>query len=103
MRPLALICAAVAICLVLAGCNPPQVVQGTVVAVDEAAQELVLRDELLPNDEHEYSIADAKVNATPATGDVIRIAYYEDGDKRLATRVMKISQAADKGNAGSAH
>jgi hypothetical protein len=102
MRSLALICAAVAVSLALAGCNPPQVVQGTVVAFDEATQVLVLRDEAPPNDELEYSVADAKVNATPAAGDVVRIAYYEQGDKRLATRVMKISQAADKA-AGSGH
>ena len=38
MRSLALICAAVAVSLALAGCNPPQVVQGTVVTFDEAAQ-----------------------------------------------------------------
>jgi hypothetical protein len=103
MRSLALICAAVAVSLALAGCNPPQVVQGTVVAFDEAAQVLVLRDEAPPNDELEYSIADAKVNATPAAGDVVRIAFYEEEGKRLATRVMKISQAADKDTGGGAH
>ena len=103
MRSLALICAAVAVSLALAGCNPPQVVQGTVVAFDETTQVLVLRDEAPPNDELEYSIADAKVNATPAAGDVVRIAFYEEGGKRLATRVMKISQAADKDTGGGAH
>jgi len=103
MRSLALICAAVAVSLALAGCHPPQVVQGTVVAYDESAQVLVLRDEAPPNAELEYSIGDAKVNATPAAGDVVRIAYYEEGGTRRATRVMRISQAADKGQAGSAH
>jgi hypothetical protein len=103
MRSLALICAAVAVSLALAGCNPPQVVQGTVVTFDETTQVLVLRDEVPPNDELEYSIADAKVNATPATGDVVRIAYYEQGDKRQATRVMKISRPGEKSPSGSAH
>ena len=103
MRSLALICAAVAASLALAGCNPPQVVQGTVVAFDEITQVLVLRDEAPPNDELEYSIADAKVNATPAAGDVVRIAYYGQGDKRQATRVMKISQPGEKGPSSSAH
>jgi hypothetical protein len=103
MRSLALICAAVAVSLALAGCNPPQVVQGTVVTIDESAQVLVLRDEVPPNEERAFSIADAKLNGTPAAGDVVRIAYYEEGGGRRATRVMRISQAGEKGPGGSAH
>ena len=101
--PVARLCTLAAAALLLTACHPPQIVQGTVVSVDAAGQVLVLRDEAPPNDEFEYSIADAKVNATPAAGDVVRIAFYEEGGKRLATRVMKISQAADKDQAGSAH
>ena len=103
MKSIAVILSAIAGILVLAGCNPPQVAQGTVVAVDEAEQVLVLRDELPPNAEHEYSVADAKLNVPPAAGDVIRIAYYEEGQRLVATRVMNVSRAAERPQTGERH
>ena len=101
--PVAAFGAAAAATLLLAGCHPPQIVQGTVVRIDEATQVLVLRDELPPNDEHEYAIADAALNVPPAVGDVVRIAYHELGDRRVATRVMNVSRSAAARGTAAGH
>lgn len=101
--PVAAFGAVAAATLLLAGCHPPQVVQGTVVSVDEATQVLVLRDELPPNHEHEYAIADAALNVPPAVGDVVRIAYHQVGDRRLATRVMNVSPSTPARPSDGAH
>lgn len=93
MRTLATMCVAAAASLLLASCNPPEVVQGTVVSVDADGQELVLRDEQPPNDEREYSIVDAALHEQPAVGDEVRIAYRQVGDTRVATRVMNVNQS----------
>jgi hypothetical protein len=103
MRSFAALCAIAAAGLLLAACHPPEVVQGTVVRVDTAGQIVVLRDDLPPNDEREYSIADASLNVPPAAGDVVRIAYHRVGDRRIATRVMNISRGASSEPTGSAH
>ena len=92
--PAAKLCTLAAAALLLTACHPPEVVQGTVVSVDAAGQVLVLRDELPPNDEREYSIADAALNVPPAAGDVVRIAYRQVGDRRVATRVMNVGRSA---------
>jgi hypothetical protein len=101
--PVAAFGAVAAATLLLAGCHPPQIVQGTVVRIDEATQVLVLRDELPPNDEHEYAIADAALNVPPAVGDVVRIAYHQVGDRRIATRVMNVGRSETAGRADRAH
>ena len=101
--PVAAFGAVAAATLLLAGCHPPQIVQGTVVRIDEATQVLVLRDELPPNDEHEYAIADAALNVPPAVGDVVRIAYHQVGDRRIATRVMSLGRSETAGRADRAH
>jgi len=94
MTRIAALCAFAAAGMLLTACHPPEVVQGTVVRVDEAGQVLVLRDEQSPNDEHEYAIADAALNVPPAAGDVVRIAYHRDGERLVATRVMTVSRSA---------
>jgi hypothetical protein len=101
--PVAAFGAAAAATLLLAGCHPPQIVQGTVVRIDEATQVLVLRDELPPNDEHEYAIADAALNVPPAVGDVVRIAYHQVGDRRIASRVMNVGRSATTRHTAGVH
>ena len=101
--PVARLCTLAAAALLLTACHPPQIVQGTVVSVDAAGQVLVLRDELPPNDEHEYTIADAALNVPPAAGDVVRIAYHQVGDRRIATRVMNISRSATTRHTAGVH
>jgi len=103
MTRAAALCAIAAAGMLLTACHPPEVVQGTVVRVDEAGQVLVLRDELPPNDEREYSIADAALNVPPAAGDVVRIAYRELGDRRVATRVMNVSRSTATRLSGVVH
>ncbi|MBI5498803.1 MAG: hypothetical protein HY907_01060 [Deltaproteobacteria bacterium] len=72
------------------GCARPKVVQGTVVAVEEGAHGIVVRDELPPNAELRFDLAEAELNAKPEPGDVVRIAYDEDGTTLRATRVMRL-------------
>ena len=103
MTRIAALCAIAAAGMLLTACHPHDVVQGTVVRVDEAGQLLALRDELPPNDEHEYSIADAALNVPPAAGDVVRIAYHELGDRRVATRVMNVSRSAAARGTAAGH
>ena len=103
MTRIAALCAIAAAGMLLTACHPPDVVQGTVVRVDEAGQLLALRDELPPNDEHEYSIADAALNVPPAAGDVVRIAYRQVGERRVATRVMNVGRSAAARLTGGVH
>ena len=76
----------------LSGCARPKVVQGTVVAYDSAVHRLVVRDELPPNAELEFDVSGAEMNAKPAPGDLVRLAYEEEGGKRRATRVMGLAK-----------
>ena len=101
--PVARLCTLAAAALLLTACHPPQIVQGTVVSVDAAGQVLVLRDELPPNDEHEYTIADAALNVPPAVGDVVRIAYHQVGDRRIASRVMNVGRSATTRHTAGVH
>ena len=82
--PLVLVVAA------LCGCARPKVVQGTVVQADSATHRIVVRDELPPNAELTFDVGEAEMNAKPGPGDVVRIAYDEDGTTLRATRVMRL-------------
>jgi hypothetical protein len=92
MGRIVIIASALAATVVLGGCASPEVVEGTVVGFDETAQVVVVRDELAPDSELIISIADATVGAPPEVGDVVRIAYEERADRKVATRVMNISR-----------
>ncbi len=78
-----------------AGCNHPEVVQGTVLALSEDGAAVTLQDELAPNQELVVSIKGADVGAAPAVGDVVRIAFYQRGEERVATRVMNLTRQAE--------
>ena len=95
------LCIQVALPIVLAaallsGCARPKVVQGTVVEADPAAHRIVVRDELPPNAELTFDVAEAEMNGKPAAGDVVRIAYDEDGATLRATRVMSLPKPTTK-------
>jgi len=78
--------------LALGGCTQPKVVQGTVVNHDPKANVLVVRDELPPNRELSFAIDEAEIGATPEPGDVVRIAYQEEGASLRASRVMNVTR-----------
>ncbi len=88
--------AIVATTLVLAAsCNPPRVVQGTVLARSDDGTTLTVREELSPNQELVVTITRADVGAPPQVGDLVRIAYYERGKENTATRVMNLTRQAE--------
>jgi len=94
--------AVTACCVVVAvacvGCmTAPEVAQGVVVRhLDETAV-LVVRDEVPPHAELEFTLADAEVGADLEPGDEVRVAYIRDGDALRATRVMNLSRQVDAG------
>lgn len=81
--------------VVAAACNHPDIVQGTVVATSEDGATLTLRDELAPHAELVLAIKGADVGAAPVPGDVVRIAFYQRGDERVATRIMNLTRQAE--------
>lgn len=76
----------------LAACTSPTVVQGTVVSWEPKDQSVVVKDELPPNSELKISTSKAEIGAEPTPGDVVRIAYLNEGGVLKATRVMNISR-----------
>jgi len=91
-----LIIAFAVITLALAtACNPPEVMQGTVLAVSDDGTTLTIQDELAPNQEFVVSIKGADVGAAPVAGDIVRIAYYQRNEERQATRVMNLTRQAE--------
>ena len=90
-----IIAAVVLVLTISAACSPPEVVQGTVGALSEDGATLTLRDELVPDDEFVFSIKGAEVGAPPAIGDVVRIAFYQRGEERVATRVMNLTRQGE--------
>jgi hypothetical protein len=78
--------------LALGGCTQPKVAQGTVVNHDPRANVLIVRDELPPNHELSFAIGEAEIGATPEVGDVVRIAYLEEGASLRALRVMNVTR-----------
>lgn len=81
--------------IVAAACNHPDVVQGTVLAMSEDGATLTLRDELAPHAELVLTIKGAEVGAAPVPGDVLRIAFYQRGEERVATRIMNLTRQAE--------
>jgi len=67
-----------------------KVVQGTVVRTDPAAHTLTVRDERAPGSPAAYSMA-----GTPnaRSGDVVRIAFREQGRQRVVVRLMNVTRA----------
>ena len=78
--------------LVLTACSKPLVLQGTVVSYDTQSKILVVTDERAPNRNFTLSIKNAEVSAEPAPGDMVRLAYRDQGGTLLAHRVMNMTK-----------
>lgn len=89
---------AIAALTACAGCGDrPVVLQGVVVSYDGNASLVVVRDETPPSPEITLSLAGADVGAVPVPGDVVRLAYREEGAVRQAIRVMNLTRQAELG------
>jgi hypothetical protein len=42
--------------------------------------------------ESEFDVSKAKIGANPAPGDIVRIAYKIDGNKKMAIKVMNVTK-----------
>ena len=81
----------------LVGCsNPPSVLQGKVVSFDAAQKKLVVEDELPPKLQRSLDLKSAEVSGQPAPGNVVRIAYRDEGGTLVAGRVMNLSTQTKK-------
>ena len=81
----------------LVGCsNPPQVMQGKVVSYDGAKKTLVVEDELPPKLQRSLDLKTAEVSGAPAPGNVVRIAFKDEGGTLVAGRVMNLSTQKKK-------
>jgi hypothetical protein len=75
------------------GCvDSPLVVQGAVIAYDEQAQTVTVCDDLPPNPELVLSLAGAEVGKAPNLGDVVRVAYRDQGGTLKALRLMNLTR-----------
>ncbi len=82
--------------LLAAGCSgAPKVVQGTVVSNDPTMHQLVIKDELPPNQDVTLMTDHADIGAPPVAGDLVRVAYHERDGKRHATRVANLSRQGE--------
>jgi hypothetical protein len=83
--------------LFAAGCPAaPKVLQGTVVSNDPTTHQLVIKDELPPNQDVPVFTEGAEIGAAPVAGDLVRVAYHERDGKRQATRVANLSHGEIK-------
>ncbi len=96
-----LLCVAVLLAMTSACIQAPEVFQGTVVSYDPGTKALLAKDELPPGNDVQFSLEGADIGAEPAVGDLIRVAYREDGGRHTATRVMNLTRQAEVGRKGS--
>lgn len=81
----------------LVGCsNPPQVMQGKVVSYDGAKKTLVVEDEQPPKLQRSIDLKSAEVGGAPAPGNVVRVAYRDEGGTLVAGRVMNLTTQKKK-------
>ena len=97
MRRLAVVAALlVAACLLLVGCQTPEVSQGTVVRHDADSHLLVIADEREPDTELSIDTGSAQLGAEPGIGGVVRVSYHREGDRLVAERVMNVSRQEER-------
>ncbi len=81
----------------LVGCsNPPSVVQGKVVSYDASKKVLVIQSEATPHPEVTLDLKSAEIGGAPAAGNVVRIAYRDQGGTLVAGRVMNLTTQKKK-------
>lgn len=73
--------------LALAG----EVIQGTCLAYDEQAKTITLQNEI-DQTEVVFDVSQAKIGLKPETGNLLRIAFYKEGAKFVALKVMNVTK-----------
>lgn len=96
MRNLIRTMAVAALVPLLSCSNPPSVLQGKVVSYDTANKVLVVEDEAAPHPQRSLDLKSAEVGGAPAPGNVVRIAYREQGGNLVAGRVMNLTTQKKK-------
>jgi hypothetical protein len=102
-KPMIPITALLAMFLLAAGAFASEVSQGKTLTYDEAAKTIQIEEyDTNFSDDHrygqptgivsDYDLAKAKVGIPPAAGDVVRIAYDLDGERKVAIKVMNVSK-----------
>lgn len=71
----------------------PEVIQGTVVAMDSSTHTLTIRNELPPNEEKILDISKADYGSVPHVGELLRIAYREKQGQLQALRIMTLGKS----------
>ena len=98
-RALTLAALALALAL-LAGCgNPPLVFQGNVTSYDPATKVVAVQDQDGPTS-RTFALQGAQVGAAPELGDLLRLAYFDQGGTLQATRVMNLTRQKEVGKTG---
>jgi len=72
--------------------DPPMIIQGTVVGLDETGHTITVQDELNSDNICEIGYEGADVGIKPQPGDTVRIAYRDLDGRFAATRIMNISR-----------
>lgn len=103
MRRLKWIAVAALLAYAVAGCESPQVVQGTVVSYEADTKQVVIKDEIPPNQELMFSLEGAEIGADPAPGDLVRVAYTEQGGQKKAGRLMNLAKQDELKKGGGGH
>jgi hypothetical protein len=102
-KPIVVVLALMATVVLAAGALASEVSQGKTVTYDEAAKTIQIEEyDTNFSDDHrygqptgivsDYDLAKAKVGIPPAAGDVVRIAYDLDGERKVAIKVMNVSK-----------
>jgi hypothetical protein len=79
-----------------AGCvQSPLVVQGKVLSYDAQSKNLVVEDERNPGQSQTFSMEVADMGGEPAVGDLVRLAYHEEGNRLVGIRLMNLSHQSD--------
>jgi hypothetical protein len=74
-----------------------RVYQGTCIALEDAGKTLKLANSQpnlnpIKGESATFDVSTAKVGAPPQPGDVIRVAFLEQGGKMVALRVMNVTR-----------
>lgn len=81
---------------------PAPVVQGQVVSVDKASHLMTVTDETNPSAPPLLiDIGTAEIGAQPEVGDQVRLVYRTVGEKKIALRVMDLTQQEKREKRGS--
>ena len=103
MRKLNWITAAALLVFIIAGCESPSVVQGTVVSYEANTKQVVIKNEIEPNQEMTFFLEGAEIGADPTPGDLVRIAYTQHDGQNKAGRLMNLAKQDELKKGGGGH